>query len=264
MDKNSAEIKKAEFSKSLRGYTVSEVDRYVKNLTEGYAALYRENAELHNKLADAEEKISELKKIKDTLEDAKKRSSDIVHDAYEDADGILYSIKNSCDSIIRGFRKKIEEQQRLLAEAREKVNMFRYELFEKYRVHIELIEQLKSEPSDEEILSANDYVERVVSTLKHEVAAEYDISIDDIEIPDNEQTATQKNGERRIDYAAAQPSGEEKYVKVDDENSDAYTKRRMPDVVKKLGEYEKKQAQALDDDCIQLALDIDAVSSDQS
>ncbi len=264
MDKNSAELKKAEFSKSLRGYTVSEVDRYVKNLTERYAELYRENAELEKRLAEAEEKISELEKIKDTLEDAKKRSNDIVHDAYENADGILYSIKNSCDSIIRGFRKKIEEQQRLLAEAREKVNLFRYELFEKYRVHIELIEQLQSEPSEEDILSANDYVERVVSTLKHEVAAEYDISIDDIEVPEKEQAARAENGGNRIAETAAQPSGEEKYMKIDDENSDAFVKRRMPDVVKKLGEYEKKQARALDEDCIQLALDIDAVATDPS
>ena len=259
MDKNSAEIKKAEFSRSLRGYSVSEVDRYVKDLTEGYNALYEENVELERRLIEAEEKISELQKIKETLEEAKKRSGDIVRDAYENADGILFSLKSSCDSIIRGFRKKIEEQRRLLAEAREKVDLFRYELFEKYRVHIEMIEQLRCDTSEEEVLSANDYVERVVSNLKHEIEAEYDITIDDVKAP---ETETVENKPETT--AAPQPSGEEKYVNIEDENSDAYTRRRMPDVVKKRGESEKKQAQALENDCIQLALDIDAVASDPS
>ena len=159
---------KAEFSRSLRGYTPSEVDNYVKNLTEAYSALYRENAALEKKLSDAEEKIAALEKIKDTLEQARKRSSDIVHDAYENADGILFSVKTGCDEILRGFRKKVEEQKALLYQTRKSVELFQHELFEKYKIHVELIEQLIPKSQDGEILSADDYVDRVVSNLKRE------------------------------------------------------------------------------------------------
>lgn len=253
MDKYSAEFEKADFSRSLRGYSVSEVDKYVKRLTEAYAALYRENVELEGKLFDAEEKISELTKIKDTLDEAKRRSGDILRDAYENADGILFSIKSNCDAILKGFRKKVDEQKQLLIEARRNVELFQRELFEKYKIHIELIQSLRSEDGEEEILSADDYVERVVSNLKREISAEYGLTLESLDVP---KGVVPRGAEEKteIPKTNGQPT-DKQYVRVEGVTS---PEARRPSALEMLSEYEKRQAAILEDDGVQLALDIDA------
>lgn len=258
---------KAEFRRSLRGYTPAEVDKYVKTLTEAYSALYRENAELEKKLADAEDKIAELQKIKETLEQAKKKSNDIVHDAYENADGILFSIKTSCDEILRGFRKKVEEQKALLYQTKKSVELFQHELFEKYKVHVELIEQLIPKAPTEEILSADDYVERVVSNLKREISAEYGVTIDKIVPPEKKLVTVEKAAKITKDIEETVPDpapvGDEKYMFVENDTENVVA-RRVPTVIEMLSEYEKKQAQKIDNDGVQLALDIEAGTSKPS
>ena len=259
MDKFNAEFEKADFSRSLRGYSVSEVDKYVKRLTEAYSALYRENVELEGKLFDAEEKISELTQIKDTLDDAKRRSDEILRDAYENADGILFSVKSNCDAILKGFKRKVEEQRQLLSEARRNVEMFQRELFEKYKIHIELIQGLSSGEDDDEIVSADDYVERVVTNLKREISAEYGLTIDTVEVP--EGISPGASGKPDISDVAPAPSGDEKYVRV---GNAVAAETRRPSALEMLSEYEKRQAAILEDDGVQLALDIDAGTSSPS
>ena len=258
---------KAEFNRSLRGYTPAEVDKYVKTLTEAYSALYRENAELEKKLADAEDKIAELQKIKETLEQAKQKSNDIVKDAYENADGILFSIKTSCDEILRGFRKKVEEQKALLYQTKKCVELFQHELFEKYKAHVEMIEQLIPKAPTEEILSADDYVERVVSNLKREISAEYGVTIDSIVPPEkkiNSVESAEKFKKKVIETVPeASPVGDEKYMFVESDTENLVS-RRVPTVMEMLSEYERIQAQKIDNDGVQLALDIDAGTSKPS
>ena len=253
---------KADFSRSLRGYSVSEVDKYVKNLSEAYSELYAENAELEEALEAAREKIYELEKIQDTVEDAKRRAGEIVRTAYENADGILFSIKSNCDTILKGFRAKVEEQKAALAEARSAVESFQYELFEKYKAHIELIEHLQ--PKQEEPVSADVYVERVVSKLKREISAEYGVSLEDIAVPEGVKTQAPpvRKEVRKTPDPATHVAGAEGYVEV--EESGKGQERRIPTALEMLSEYEKKQAQAIENDGIQLALDIDAGSSKPS
>ena len=135
-----------DFSKTILGYNTSEVDEYINRLTENYSALYRENAELEASLAQALSRLSGIEKeeeqVKKTLEVAKRAADQIVSDAYGRADDIIASVKKSCDAILSNFREKIETHKSDLAEIQEAVFNFKNELFEKYRLHIELIDQI--------------------------------------------------------------------------------------------------------------------------
>ena len=267
MDKLSENIGKAAFSKSLRGYTTGEVDRYVRDLTEAYSALYRENAELEQKLADAEDKIAELNAGNTAIEEAKKKAGEIVREAYENADGVLFSIKSNCDSILKSFRKKIEDQRTILSSLKGAVETFQFELFEKYRAHIELIEQLKSsKPDDEEILSADDYVERVVTSLKSDISAEYGISLDSLEVPEGVVKKPVEEYHRKPvskKAAAKAAEGSDKEFIPAQEQQEAPS-MRIPSALEMLSEYERRQAQKFEEDGIQLALDIEAGTTDPS
>ena len=159
------------------------MDEYINRLTENYSALYRENAELEASLAQALSRLSGVEKeeeqVKKTLEVAKRAADQIVSDAYGRADDIIASVKKSCDAILSNFREKIETHKSDLAEIQEAVFNFKNELFEKYRLHIELIDQIAPIYEYDE-LTSDKYVDRMVTNLKREIAAEYDLKLDDI------------------------------------------------------------------------------------
>lgn len=177
------------FSTSFRGYNKAEVDEYTAKVINNYSMLYRRCAELEEQLAVANVRLeninSEERRARKSLDSAKETSDRIIAEAYERADNILVSIKKNCDSILRDFRDKVDIQKDALAEMNARVELFKNDLFEKYRTHIELIEKLAPAFGYDEDLSSNEHVARVISELKHEIAAEYDISVgyDDADEP---------------------------------------------------------------------------------
>ena len=208
-------LSEREFTKTIRGYSVSEVDEYIGRIVENYSILYRENIELARRLSEATGRLenlsSEEELVRQTLQTAKKAGDKIIEEAYIKADDILASIKSSCDSILRNFRDKIEAQKTALADIQQNILTFKNELFEKYRLHIELIEQISPVYEYEEELSPDEYVERVVTNLKKEVAAQYGISLDTLTAPDNTQT---KVAEDTNELPPATPEAEPPIVEV--------------------------------------------------
>ena len=208
-------LSEREFTKTIRGYSISEVDEYIGRIVENYSILYRENIELARRLSEATGRLenlsSEEELVKQTLQTAKKAGDKIIEEAYIKADDILASIKSSCDSILRNFRDKIEAQKTALADIQQNILTFKNELFEKYRLHIELIEQISPVYEYEEELSPDEYVERVVTNLKKEVAAQYGISLDTLTAPDNTQT---KVAEDTSELPPATPEAEPPIVEV--------------------------------------------------
>ena len=134
-----------DFPKAIRGYSIPEVDEYLDRVLENYTALYRENVELEKRLSEMQAKLDAASideaNVRRTLQNAKKASEGIIEEAYVKADEILASIKADCDATLRAFRDKIEKEKKNLREIKESVAAFKDELFEKYRAHIELVEQ---------------------------------------------------------------------------------------------------------------------------
>lgn len=269
MDKQNGAIEKAAFSRSMRGYSISEVDKYVESLTQKYSELYHENARLENVVSEYEEKVmsleNELMKIREVLEESKKRSDSIVQDAYENADGILFSIKTSCSEILSSFKKKIEEEKNTLNEVRKNVDLFKAELFDKYKIHIELIEQLMSKREREETMSPGEYVEKVISKLKREISAEYGITIESLDSPPkklNKVEAVQEDT-KSIPRIPETSDDSDSYVFVERKISEKSEKRRVRALQEMINEYDRRDANHVDKESIQLALDIDAITNNK-
>lgn len=262
-------LSEREFTKTIRGYSVSEVDEYIGRIVENYSILYRENIELARRLSEATGRLenlsSEEELVKQTLQTAKKAGDKIIEEAYIKADDILASIKSSCDSILRNFRDKIEAQKTALADIQQNILTFKNELFEKYRLHIELIEQISPVYEYEEELSPDEYVERVVTNLKKEVAAQYGISLDTLTAPNNTQT---KVAEDTNELPPTTPEAEPPIVEVREaatqKPASAPKKRKpraVPSVMELLDEYEDpevlREAKAKLPRARQFMLDID-------
>lgn len=195
------EIKRS-FQKVFRGYDPSEVDSYINALTENYNALYRDYAELEHKLFEANDKLSDItgeeEKVKKTLDTARAAADKIVADAYERSDAILASIKRSCDKILRSFRDKTEAHKLALSSMQESILVFKNELFERYRLHIELIEQLSPVFEYEEDLTPQQYVEKVVSAMNRDVSAEFGINIGGFDVGEDETDAGNEPEEKAL------------------------------------------------------------------
>ena len=169
------------FSTSFKGYNKAEVDEYINKVLKNYSFLYRRCAELEEQTAVAKLRLENVdnreKAAKKTLDDAKEKSEKMIAEAYARADEILVAIKKNCDSVLRDFRDKVDTQKDALAEMNARVELFKNDLFTKYKQHIELLEKLSPAFDYEEELSANEYVARVIAELKHEITAEYDIAV---------------------------------------------------------------------------------------
>ena len=85
------------FSETPSGYSPTEVDAYIAELTAAYMLLSQENIRLSA-----------------ALEKATEQSETIIEEAYLKADAILASVQNGCDSILRNFRDKVEAQKKAM------------------------------------------------------------------------------------------------------------------------------------------------------
>lgn len=169
------------FSLSFKGYNKEEVDAYITKVINNYSMLYRRCAELEEQVAVANVRLENIdkeeKRARNSLNSASETSDRIIAEAYEKADNILVSIKRNCDAILRDFRDKVDAKKDALAEMNARAELFKNELFEKYKAHIELIEKLSPDFEFDDDLSSNEHVARVITELKHEIEAEYDISV---------------------------------------------------------------------------------------
>ncbi len=181
-----SELSEREFTKSIRGYNPVEVDAYINRIVENYARLYRENIALEKRLAETEKRLKDAEDlvknaksddalIREALVTAKKTGDAAIEEAYGKADEILASVKSRCDTILASFRDQIETQKKALEAMQAHVHGFKNELFEKYRLHIELLEQMTPVYEYNPERTADEYVEYIVSDLKEEVAAQYEV-----------------------------------------------------------------------------------------
>ena len=166
------------FSKTESGYHPGEVDDYIRRLTENYSLLYRENASLLKQLRETGAKLrtleTELSNADHILKDAQAQKDKIIEDAYLKADNILASVQMNCDSILRHFKEKADAQEKTLSDMKNNILKFKNDLFERYRFHIELIENLFPANEEEKHWTSDAYTQHIVAELKRKISDQYE------------------------------------------------------------------------------------------
>lgn len=114
------DIQNKEFKKSFRGYNEDEVDEFLDEIMIHYERLYKENAELKEKVEKAHEHVEQYKNIEDTLkntlvvaqstadevkDNASKKSQLIIEEAEMQSKEIIAKANRDVDNI----RKQYEE-----------------------------------------------------------------------------------------------------------------------------------------------------------
>jgi cell division initiation protein len=117
------DLENKRFSKKMRGYNDDEVDEFLDAVTIDYEKLYRENAELKEKIEDLEKEMEHYKTVEQTLQNtlvmAQTTAEEIKTSAQSRADQIIKDAQNEAkratDEISKeefDIRKRTEELKR--------------------------------------------------------------------------------------------------------------------------------------------------------
>jgi cell division initiation protein len=162
------ELKKKNFTRSLRGYNPIEVDDYIDFLIKKYSEVYRKNEELERNIKIITAKLQEI-----SDSEAKRKEKEIIAEATEQAEIITKSAKQNCERILADFKAKIKDERITLHKLREQVKQFKQRIFEAYQIHIEYLEQLAPtlEKEIEWELDEGDFVMQVLDQMKLDITA---------------------------------------------------------------------------------------------
>lgn len=166
---NPQDLQNTDFSKSFKGYSCTEVDKYVEYVVEQYTELYREYAELEKKVKILSAKLEEAKNdqssVSATLLNAQKMADEIIKDANNKANAINGAIKDSFDEIVAQYRTVIANEQKKLLEAQKNAIDFKVGILDGYKDQIKMLCELIPLDSmdDVNIRSVDEVVENAIS-----------------------------------------------------------------------------------------------------
>ena len=110
------DVTNREFDKAVfGGYDIGAVDRFLEELSQDYAALYRDNATLKGKLKVLVDKVEEYRNTEDAMRlallTAQKTAREITEEAEKKAADIIAEARVKADSILVDAEKNTEEKR---------------------------------------------------------------------------------------------------------------------------------------------------------
>lgn len=154
---NPQELKQGAFSKTFKGYAVAEVDDYILYLTDLYSELYAEYSALEVKYQATLDALEEathedimasniVKRAQASADEiasnARKDAEETVSAAQARADEIKNSVSDSCNKILDLYLEKVTAERDKLAQCEKAVAQFKDDLFDAYKKHISIIDNI--------------------------------------------------------------------------------------------------------------------------
>jgi len=171
-------IKKQEFSKSMRGFNVEEVQAFLDKLSVEVENLLRENEELKAEVENLREKVADFQKIEKNLQDTlikaqdssskalestKKQTSLMIKEAEIKASQLIENAKESANDIRNAVMTLREEKDLIIARLKAIVNSQSNLLEGKVRdAGEEPVKSKKQDASDKVDIDVNDIVDKLL------------------------------------------------------------------------------------------------------
>ncbi len=182
------DIENKEFKKEMRGYSISEVNNFMKEVALSYDKIYRENLSAMDRIGMLSDAVKQYKAMEDTLKNAltvaKGAGDDIKTNAQDQAQVIIRDAETKAAEIINRAAKEVAEINQRYEEMKRSVEVFRAKVVTLLNSQLEIIKDYSgvNTEADSEIRSSAQAVE----VIKNEIN----------DIPDmpeeEEQTANQR------------------------------------------------------------------------
>lgn len=139
------DIQKKEFSKSMRGYSASEVDFFLSDVARAMEQLLAENEALAARAKDAEGQLEKFTRIEQTLKDAlivaQSTADDVVRTANDKAKHLVDAAEHRAEKIIDDANNRVLDARRQLEEAKKDVILFKTRFKTLLSAQLETVEQ---------------------------------------------------------------------------------------------------------------------------
>jgi len=140
------DIANRKFDKALHGYKPEDVDEFMSLLELAFEKLWKEHAELRNKMGILVDKIQEYREVEASLRNAllsaQKMSEDITAEAKRQGDIIVADAREKADRIINQISIQILSEKRKLEEVKRETQIFKGRLLSLYRSQITMLETI--------------------------------------------------------------------------------------------------------------------------
>ncbi len=122
------DIQEKAFERAGKGYNMEQVDEFLDEMAEDFAAMSKENAALKSKMKMLVQKVDEYRQTEDSMRlallSAQKLSAQIESDAKEKADAILADAQDYANKLTRETADGMANEAAKLEEAKKATNRF--------------------------------------------------------------------------------------------------------------------------------------------
>ncbi len=123
------DIQNKEFKKGLRGYKEDEVDEFLDQVMVDYEKLYKENAELKDKVERVNQQIEQFKNIENTLKNtlvvAQNAAEEVRANASKQAELIVKESENRSKEMISKANRDVEKVREQYEEIKKNMQIFK-------------------------------------------------------------------------------------------------------------------------------------------
>ncbi|MBE6871629.1 MAG: DivIVA domain-containing protein [Ruminococcaceae bacterium] len=245
------DIEVKRFKKATMGYNHEEVDDFLDALYADYSQIYKENAELNQKLSVVIEKLAEYKEREESFSNAliqaQKLSDTLIADAKRRAEIILQDAQIKADKLAASATTRVEQESEYYDSLKAEVSQFKEKVLTMYRQHIELLMDIPSptveakavkaevseqaepaaeEPTKEIVLPKAEQTEQPAEpvkeepTLEAEVKTEAEETIDEAADEETRRVPVIPDRQKELDDIYDEDDEEEDYDEEDDDGDD--------------------------------------------
>ena len=141
------DIQRQDFEVKLRGYNADEVDDFLDLVGRDYEKLYKENAELRDKVKQQEKALEQYKAMESTLQQsillAQTAAEDIKKAAAEKADIIVNEAQSKSETMSRQIDQDVQDKRNELAKIQMEISGYKSRMKGNCATILEMLEKLE-------------------------------------------------------------------------------------------------------------------------
>ena len=166
-----ADIENKEFKKEMRGYNMTEVNIFLKEVAMSYEKIYQENLSAMDRIGMLSDAVKQYKSMEDTLKNAlsvaKGAGDEIKNSAHGQAQMIIKDAENKAGKIINETAKEVADINYKYEEMKRSVEVFKAKVVSLLNSQLEIIKEYSNinADTDREIRSSAEAVEVIKSEI---------------------------------------------------------------------------------------------------
>ncbi len=165
------EIENKKFKKELIGYSVVEVEEFIRVLAENYEALYKENLANRDRINLLSSAVKQYKTMEETLQNAilvaQSAGEEVTRNAKERAGNIVAEAENKAAQILNDAGKEVTRVSYEYEEMKRNVEVFRTRIISLLTSQLDIVKEFSMPESEKRKQS-----EEIISSEKEEEAVD--------------------------------------------------------------------------------------------